>query len=102
MDLHGRADRALGIVAVRDRSTEHGHHAVADMLVNAPAIARDDAVDRCEEGVQQLMGLLGVESPSQLGVARQIGEQHGHLAPFALVLRGRAAADLARCWLCLG
>ena len=53
------------------------------MLVDRAAIALDDAVDRLEIAVEQSVRRLGAELARKLGVARDIGEQHGHLAPLA-------------------
>ena len=39
------AHGALGIVAVSDGRAEHGHDAVADVLVDGAAVVVDDAVD---------------------------------------------------------
>ena len=39
-----RARRANRVVAVRDRCAEHGHHRIADVLVDAAAKALDDPV----------------------------------------------------------
>ena len=40
-ELQGGADRALGVVLVRDRRAPHGHHRVADELLDRAAVAVD-------------------------------------------------------------
>jgi len=69
---------------VGDGRPEQGHDAVADVFVDAAAIALDDAVDEPEEPGQQGMDLLGVELVGELGVVGQVGEQHRHLSPLAV------------------
>ena len=41
-EVEARADRPLGVVLVRDRGAPQGHDRVADELLDAAAIARDD------------------------------------------------------------
>ena len=60
-DGQRRAHRARSIVAMGDRRTEHGHDAVADMLVDVAAMLGHDPVDALEEGVEERVDLLGVE-----------------------------------------
>ena len=67
-----------------DRRTEHGHDAVADMLVDVAAMLGDQAVGELEEGVEERVDLLGVELVGQRRVADEVGEQHAHLPPLAL------------------
>jgi hypothetical protein len=92
---HGNADRERGagrplrVVAMRHRRPEHGHDAVADVLVDRAAEATDDAVDPREEALEQAVHLLGVQLPAEVGVADQIAEQHGHLAPLPRRTRRR-------------
>ena len=77
------AHRAQRVVVVGDRCTEQRHDIVAHMLVDRAAIALDDAVDRLEIAVEQRVGRLGAERARKFGVTRDVGEQHGHLAPLA-------------------
>jgi hypothetical protein len=92
------ADRALGLVAVRQRRAEHGHDAVAEVLVDPAAVLLDDAVDPLEEAAEQRVHVLGVELPAQRGVAGEIGEEHHDLAPLAhrLVVLGVTGGHLVR------
>jgi hypothetical protein len=53
------------------------------MLVDGAAITLDYPVSGGEETLQEIMGRLGAQSGRQRGETRQIGEQHGDLAPLA-------------------
>ena len=54
----GGAHCPLRVVAVGDGGAEHGHDAVADVLVDSAAMALDDAVDGVEERAEQPVELL--------------------------------------------
>ena len=83
------ADRPLAVVAMRHGSAEHRHDAVAGVLVHRAPVVLDLLVDGPEEVTLQLVQLFGVELAGEPGIARQIGEQHGHLPPLALPRRRR-------------
>jgi hypothetical protein len=83
VDRDGRVERTLDVVAVRDRCAEHAHDRVADVLVDRAAEPRDDAVDEIEENGQQRMRPLGILRAGKARVAREVREQHGHLATLA-------------------
>ena len=86
---HGVADgergphRPLRVVAVGHRGAEHGHDAVADVLVDPAAVLLHHAVDAPEEAVEQRVHLLRVELAAQRRVAGEVREEHRHLAPLA-------------------
>ena len=67
---------------------EHGHDAVADVLVDASAVLFDNAIDMPEEALQQVMNLLCIEHSAEAGEPGQIGKQHRHLPPFSLSVHG--------------
>ena len=92
-DGEGGADGALGVVVVRDRGAEHGHDAVAEVLVDVAVVLLDDPVDPVEEAFEQGVQRFGVEFPAQRGVADQIGEQHGHLPALATQNGSRRRGD---------
>ncbi len=71
------------MILVRDRCAEHAHDRVADVLVDRAAEPHDDAVDEFEETRQQRMRPLGILRAGKARVAREIGEQDGHLPPLA-------------------
>ena len=84
MDFERRPNGALRIVGVCDRCAKHGHHAVANMLVDGPAERLHDIVDDTEETVQHRVDFLRIGPGGEMGEAGDVGEEHGHLAPFAL------------------
>ena len=90
VDRERGADRPLAVVAMRHGRAEDRHDAVAGVLIHRAPVVLDLAVDGPEEAEHQLVQLFGVELAGEPGVARQIGEQHGHLPPLALAQRRRA------------
>jgi len=95
-----RAHRALRVVLVRLRRAEHGHHLIADDLVDVPAVPLHDVGDALERAIDDRLHFLGVARLAQLGEPRQVAEQHRHdpaLFPRGLCLRGAARrAELPR------
>jgi hypothetical protein len=61
---------------------EHGHHRVADELLDYSAVLLDDIAPAGEVGVDHRPDVFGVEPARQCGEVDQVGEEHGHL--FAL------------------
>ena len=59
LDLDRRPHRPQGVVGLRHRRAEEGHHAVADELVEGAAGAEDRLDREVEEGVERLRHLLG-------------------------------------------
>ena len=86
---HGGADRERGahrslrVVAVGDRSAEHRHGTVANVLVDGAAEPLDQAIDEAEEAIGHVVHRLGAELVGQAGVPGQVTEQHAHLPPLA-------------------
>ena len=60
-DIEGRGDRTLAVVAMGDRCTEERHHGIADMLVDAAAVSRDDPVGPGIESLDQMAQVLGIQ-----------------------------------------
>ena len=75
------ADGTLGVVLVGDRSTEHGHDVVADVLVHRPAVAHDLLPKPAKRAVDERLHRLRVEPLGDGRVAGEVGEQHRRLAP---------------------
>ena len=90
MDGKRGADRPLAVVAMGHGRAEDRHDAVAGVLIHRAPVVLDLLVDGPEEVTLQLVQLFGVELIGEPGIARQIGEQHGHLPPLALAQRRRS------------
>ncbi len=86
------AQRAVGIVAVRDRRSEEREQRIAGVLLDVPLVANDDARQAGDDGVDHLEQLLGVEPFSEAREARQVGEEGGDEAPLLRRPRGRGHA----------
>ena len=85
-------DRALGVVLVRDRSAVHGHHRVADELLDRPAEPFDlPAHPRVvrREGVLDVLGIGEIEARGELD---EVAEQDRH----DLAFLASAAAGVQR------
>ena len=65
------AQRAMGVILVRDRGAEERHHAVAQELVDRALVAVDDAEDHLEAAVHDLVDLFGIQARRHRGEARR-------------------------------
>ena len=72
-----------GVVLVRERRAEEGHDPVAHDLVHGALVAVDSFHHPLEDRIEELPRLLGVAVGEQLHRALEVGEEHGHLLPFA-------------------
>ena len=90
---------ALGIVLVGDRSAEHGHHGVADELLDRAAEALELVAQPRVVGPEQRAHLLGIHPLRARGEADEVGEEDGDdLALLEPRLRPRRrAARRRRC-----
>ena len=75
--------RPLGIVAMRLGGAEHGHHRIADVLVDRSPEVGHDAIDHFEIAAKQPVGLFGIKPIGERGEADNIGEQDGDLSALA-------------------
>ena len=91
LDRERRAERALGVVLVRDRRAEERHHPVAEELVDRPLVAVDRAQDHLEGAVHDRVDVLGVELLGHRGEARHVREHHGD--DLALALDGALGGE---------
>ena len=76
--LHRRADGAQGVVLAHLGNAEHGHHRVADELLDRPAVQLDDALHPLEVAGKQGTQGLGIRRPAQRSRAGDVAEQQGH------------------------
>ena len=93
------ADRALGVVLVRDRRAPDRHDRVADELLDRAAVAADDVRAQVEVAGERLADVFRVALLGERREADEIGEQDGDQAPLgdwvprtAATRRGDAAA----------
>jgi hypothetical protein len=59
-EVERRADGALGVVLLSGRCPPHGHHGIADELLDRAAVAGDDPSRLLEVAREKLANLLGV------------------------------------------
>ncbi len=88
----GGAQRAHGVVAVRDRRAEQRHHAVAHVLVHRTAALLDQAVDQLEVAREEPVHAFGAELVGERRRSAEVREQDRDHP----TLRGRCARCRAR------
>ena len=81
-DRERRPHRALGVVLVRDRNAERGHHRVAGELLDDAAVRRDAVRDLVEEAGQPRADDLGIGARDELRRADEVDEEHRRELPF--------------------
>ena len=81
-ELQRRADGALGVVFLGDRRAPHGHHRVADELLDRAAVALDDVAREVEVARQRVADVLRVTLLGERREADEIREEDAHQAPF--------------------
>ncbi len=92
---HGRneiepgAHGALGVILGGRRRPPHGHHRIADELLDAAPVELDQPSARVEVPREQRADFLRVARLRQRGEPDQVGEEHGHEPPFGDDLRRR-------------
>ncbi len=82
-------DRALGIILERHRCAPHGHHGVADELLDRPAVALDQRPATLEVPRQHLAYVVGIAMLRDRREANQVGEQDRDQATLRGVRRRR-------------
>jgi hypothetical protein len=92
LDPQGRADRAFGVVLVRDRRPEDREHAVAEELGHPSAVALDLALDPRVERPERALHLLRIGAVRPRREADEVAEQHGDEPPL-LRTRGLHGAE---------
>ena len=86
----GRAQAALGIVLVRARGPEDGHHRIAHELLDESLVALDRRGHLAEEVGLDRAHFLGIESFAEGREPDQVREEHGDGAAVAV---GRGGAE---------
>ena len=90
-----RAHRADRVVLAGAVQAEHGHHGVADELLDHAAVLLDHPLPAREAGADDVAGVLGVEPAREHGEADQVGEQDGdELALLADLRRSQRGTPL--------
>ena len=90
------------VIAMRDRQTEHGHHRVADELLDGAAVALDDFASGGEVAAHQAAQLFRIERLAERGRPRHVGEEDGHQPSLlghrrpSVIARWYAARSLGR------
>jgi hypothetical protein len=77
----GRADRSLRVVLARHRCAPHGHHRIADELLDDPAVLLDQRATAVEVARQDVANLLGIPVFGERREADEVREQHRDQAP---------------------
>ena len=80
-DRERRPNRALGVILVGDRRAEHGHHRVADELLDGAAVPLELGAELCVIGRKCRPDVFRVESLCLRGRADEIGEEDRHDLP---------------------
>ena len=75
--LERGAHGALGVVLLRDRRAPHGHHGVADELLDRAAVALDRSCARVEVAGEQLARVLRIAALGRGREADEVGEEDG-------------------------
>ena len=88
--LHG----VQGVLRIGDEHVEHGHHGVADEVVDHPLMREDGGRHRVEVLVEVRRDRLRRHRLRQRRVTAQVGEEHRHHA--ALAAQARRVVDHAR------
>ena len=94
--LERGADRALGVVLVRDRRAPDGHDRVADELLDRAAVALDDLAREVEVARQRVADVLRVALLGERREADEVGEQDADELALRAALAGVPAP--ARRW----
>lgn len=87
-----RIERTLRMILVRDGGAEQGKDAVAERFGDIPFVVVDGLHHQRNDGLDQTMGLFGIEVVNERGRAGHIGEQRGD----GLALAGNLAASFHR------
>ena len=95
-EVQAGAHGTLGVLLGRHRSAPHGHHRIADELLDHSPVAPDDGSRRLEVPGQQLAHLFGVIDLRARREPDEIAEQHRAHASFGHRIGRRRAAEPGR------
>ncbi len=76
--LEGGAHRTLRVILLGDRGTPHGHHRIADELLDVAAVPLDHLPAGFEVAPQQLPDVLRIARLGDRGKADQVCEEDAH------------------------
>ena len=85
-----RPRRPQGVVLVRCRDAEDGHHAVTPVVLDRAAVALDRAAHGMEPALHRPPQLLRVDALAERGRAHHVGEDHAQDLAALLDRHGRA------------
>jgi hypothetical protein len=74
-ELQSGTDRAFRVVLVGDRRAPHGHHRVADELLDRPPVPSDDVAGQLEVPTQRVANILRVALLGERGEAHEVREE---------------------------
>jgi len=74
-------NRPQGVVLVGVRHTEHGHHRVADELLDDAAVPLDRSTHRVVPAQEERAQRLGVEALAEPGRVGEVAEEDRHSFP---------------------
>ena len=97
-DRERRADGALGIVLVRDRRAEEGHHRVADELLDRAAVPLELAAEPLAVRREQRAHVLRVELLGPRREADEVGEEDRDDLPLLAPGTPAAASAAPQAW----
>ena len=92
-DRERRAHGTFGVVLVSGRRAPHGHHRVADELLQRPAMGGHDRSSDLEVACLHGAHFLGVHRLGEGGEVDEIDEEHGYPPPLRPTDRVRFARD---------
>jgi hypothetical protein len=80
-ERQGGSHRPLGVVSVRRREAEHGHHRISDELLQGAPMLGDHALGVLVVAAEEGANLLGVHLLAHRGRSGHVGEEDRHNPP---------------------
>jgi hypothetical protein len=88
-DAQGGADRSLGVIAMCDRHAEHGHHSIADELLDLPTEVLDLSANAGVIWTEGGPDILRISAIRTIGEPDEIAEEDSDEPP----LFGKCLSD---------